>query len=143
MSTAASVSPIRSQPPQRVSLTLPDEQQIRVEIADTEARRERGLMYRNSLPENQGMLFIHPESRVLAVWMKNTLIPLDVIFLSSNGKIVSMLQNLTPCNHDPCPISTSTEKANYMLEVNAGFIEKHQLEVGQGIDINDHHHLGD
>ena len=69
--------------------------------------------------------------------MKNTLIPLDVLFLSNNGKVISMLHDLQPCIQEPCPIFTSMDKAQYMLEVTAGFIDKHRIEVGQTLILDD------
>ncbi|MGY6275964.1 DUF192 domain-containing protein [Methylomonas sp. MgM2] len=112
------------------SVTFPDSYQIKVEIADTHQRRKTGLMHRPSLPENSGMLFVYQDSAIRGVWMKNTLIPLDVLFLSDNGKVVSMLHNLQPCGKEPCPISVSTENARYMLEVTAGSIDKHHIGIG-------------
>jgi len=82
------------------------------------------------------MLFVHKDQAVRGVWMKNTLIPLDVLFLSDDGKLISLLPNLQPCTKDPCPISTSAGKARYMLEVNAGFIDKHRIKTGQILLLN-------
>lgn len=114
---------------------LNDGSKIQIEIADTEARRRLGLMHRTYLAANSGMLFIHPSPSILGVWMKNTLIPLDILFLSDDGTIVSMLEDLPPCRQDPCPISRSSTKARYMLEVNAGVIAQHRLETGQRLTL--------
>ncbi len=113
-------------------VAFPEQQiEISVEIAANQAEREHGLMYRTSLGEKQGMLFLYPDQALREVWMKNTLLPLDIIFLAADGRIVSLLNNLQPCRQDPCPIYDSNLPAMYMLEVNAEFIEKYQLKIGQ------------
>ncbi len=116
-----------------------DDHKIDVEIADTETLRTTGLMYRSHLAEDQGMLFVYPDQAIRGVWMKNTLIPLDVLFLSEDGKIVTLLRSLEPCKQIPCPISVSSEKARYMLEVNAGFIDTHRIKTGQEVVIDYKH----
>ena len=116
---------------QRGTVTFPNTYQISVEIADTEALRIVGLMYRKQLQDDQGMLFVHRDQAIRRVWMKNTLIPLDILFLSSDGKILSMLRAVEPCRQDPCPIFDSSYQAQYMLEVNAGFIDIHKIKTGQ------------
>ena len=106
---------------------------IYVEIADTEALRAQGLMHRNHLSENDGMLFVYADQGIRGVWMKNTLLALDVLFLSEDGKIVSILKNLPPCQQINCPVYSSKQKARYMLEVNAGFIDRHNIQLGQTV----------
>lgn len=105
--------------------------EIGIEIASSKAQRERGLMHRTRLGENQGMLFAYPDQAPRGVWMKNTLLPLDVLFLAGDGSIVAMLNNLQPCPSDPCPIYNSQASARYMLELNAGFITKNNVKIGQ------------
>lgn len=123
----------------RGTVIFADQGRIEIEIADTQDLRSQGLMHRTQLAENQGMLFVYPDQAVRGVWMKNTLLSLDVLFISSEGKIVSILSGLTPCTQDPCPIYTSTTVAGYMLEVNAGFVDRHQLRVGQDLMIEYRH----
>ncbi|MGD7035582.1 DUF192 domain-containing protein [Methylotuvimicrobium buryatense] len=103
---------------------------IELEVAMTETARARGLMFREALAENTGMLFIHPKEDVLGVWMKNTKIPLDILFISPQGKIVSILQNVQPCITTACGVYDSRVKALFMLEVNAGTVER--LKIMQG-----------
>lgn len=124
-------------PMQRGTVAFADNYQIEIEIADTEALRQYGLMHRASLPENQGMLFVYPDQAIRGVWMKNTLIPLDILFLSSDKQIISLLPNMRPCAQEPCPISISSAEAQYMLEVNAGFLEKHGVKLGQRLTIEE------
>ncbi|MDD1622223.1 MAG: DUF192 domain-containing protein, partial [Methylococcaceae bacterium] len=85
--------------------------------------------------KNHGMLFAYPDQEPRRVWMKNTLLPLDVLFLANDGRIVAMLDNLQPCASDPCPIYNSQVDAMYMLELNAGFIKNHNVEVDQTLQL--------
>ncbi|NYZ60245.1 DUF192 domain-containing protein [Candidatus Micrarchaeota archaeon] len=102
---------------------------IYVEIADDWNEMERGLMYRESLPEDEGMLFIFPSSGNYPFWMKNTLIPLNAIYMDENGTIVDILQ-MEPCIADPCPNYPPDADALYVLEVNKGFSERHGIREG-------------
>lgn len=104
---------------------------LRVEIAANQKQREVGLMFRTNLAADQGMLFVFEEKSILNIWMKNTLIPLDVIFIDSTGKIISTLKNLPPCKQLNCPIYHSDAPASFMLEVNTGFIDQNQIKPGQ------------
>ncbi len=103
---------------------------INVEISKTEKQRQIGLMGRKKLALNHGMLFIFEKQGIQRVWMKKTLIPLDVIFLSVQGKVVSFFKNLQPCKSKNCTIFDSTENAKFMLEVNAGMIDREDIESG-------------
>jgi len=117
-------------------ITLIEQQRIvYVAIARNDNERERGLMFQRDLGENQGMLFIYPDLARRSVWMKNTLLALDVVFLSGDGRIVARLENLQPCHRDPCRIYDSKVPARYMLELSAGYIEKHALKPGQQISL--------
>ena len=110
---------------------------IEVEVAKTETQRSRGLMYRDSLKQEKGMLFVFECEHIQRVWMKNTLIPLDIIFISKQGKVVSILKELQPCIKDPCNIYESTKRAKYMLEINAGEIDNKDIAVGQMLKIEE------
>ena len=87
-------------------------------------------MFRKSLPQNQGMLFIFEDEQPRAFWMKNTLIPLDMIFIDANWRIVKLIKNAEPCKEDPCPTYDSERPAKYVLEVNAGQIKEKEVKVG-------------
>ena len=102
---------------------------IYVEIADEWPELQKGLMFRESLPEDEGLLFIFPSSGNYPFWMKNTLIPLDAIYMDANGTIVDILQ-MEPCIADPCPSYPPDADALYVLEVNKGFSERHGIEIG-------------
>ncbi len=101
-----------------------------VEIAKTFAERSKGLMNRESLDENSGMFFIFDEEEEYSFWMKNTLIPLDIIWLNKDMEIVHIEKNVQPCKEDPCQRYTPTKPAQYVLELNAGQTDKNNIEVG-------------
>lgn len=108
---------------------------IIIEIADSEEERSKGLMFRTSLKENAGMLFIFDQPSIQAFWMKNTLIPLDMIFIDENKRIAD-IATAQPCTLDPCPVYKSTRQVIYVLEVNAGFAERNNIDVGDKVEIN-------
>ncbi|MFA6190268.1 MAG: DUF192 domain-containing protein [Candidatus Staskawiczbacteria bacterium] len=108
-----------------------------VEIAKTESERAKGLMNRNQLDADKGMLFIFEKEGVYPFWMKNTLIPLDIIWINENRKIIFIANNVQPCLPAGrqvkvliCPTVGSLAKAKYVLEVNAGIAENIKLKVG-------------
>lgn len=112
--------------------------QFYIEIARTPAQREKGLMFRESLPENNGMLFAFDDEAPRNFWMKNTLIPLDMIFMDKNGEVVSIQANVPPCNEQvtkTCPNYPSLAPARYVLEINAGLAQSHHIQPGSYMDI--------
>ena len=108
---------------------------IEVEVASTAMQRSKGLMYRDYLAQNRGMLFVFEHAQIQRVWMRNTLIPLDIVFISRQRKVVSIIKGLQPCLKAPCDIYESMERAKYMLEINAGEIESKGIRVGQMLKI--------
>lgn len=94
---------------------------VTVEIADTQEKRSEGLMYRNYLPPVRGMLFVFPREGSYSFWMKNTKIPLDIIWIDENLKIVHIEDNVKPCLELVCPKYSSPTKAKYVLETNANW----------------------
>lgn len=106
---------------------------VEVEIVNTPETRQKGLMFRESLGENEGMLFIFEEEGLYPFWMKNTLIPLDIIWISQDMQIVD-IKTAVPCNEDPCPNYSPSGKALYVLEVNAGFAERKGIEIGDEVN---------
>ncbi len=109
---------------------LPDGNRLTLELALTQDEISQGLMFRNSLPNDRGMLFIFREERVPSFWMKNTLIPLDMVFLSADGVIVDVIHNALPCKADPCPQYVPRTEALAVLEVAAGVAESQGLDEG-------------
>jgi uncharacterized protein len=95
---------------------------VSVEIADTAATREYGLMYRKQLDEDAGMIFVFKAPQHLEFWMKNTVIPLDMIFADSAGKIVGIVRKAVPFSEG---IDSIDGDSQYVLEVNGGFCDRH------------------
>ena len=102
---------------------------ITIEVADDAAERANGLMFREELPADHGMLFLYPQEQILSFWMKNTFIPLDILFFDADGVFVSST-TMQPCTGDPCKSYLSATPAQYALEVPAGFTQKYA--VGKG-----------
>jgi uncharacterized membrane protein (UPF0127 family) len=104
--------------------------QIDIEIADTDAKRTEGLMYRRHMDENQGMLFLFPYESVQSFWMKNTVIPLDMIFVNKRGVIVTIRKNAVPFDEGQY---RSTAPASMVVEVNGGYTDAYGINVGDKI----------
>lgn len=105
-------------------------QQFSVEIADTREKQALGLMYRDSLPEDHGMLFIFRDDAPRSFWMKNTRIPLDIMYFSARLELVSVAENARPCRVERCPVYPSDGPAKYVLELNAGMASALGLVAG-------------
>lgn len=123
-------------PTRSITLTSPGGQSVKldVEVADEVGEWERGLMGRRHLREGGGMLFVFPSEAPRDFWMKNTLIPLTILYFDGSGKFVSRT-TMTPCERDPCPTYPSHAPAQYALEVNQG--ERGIEEVGAGWVLTD------
>ena len=107
---------------------------IKAEIADSPKERAQGLMYRYSLPENEGMLFIFETEEKHIFWMKNTFIPIDMIWIDKNKKIVDV-KTAQPCKINNCETFTPSGRAIYVFEANAGFAEKNNIKIGGEVKI--------
>jgi uncharacterized protein len=102
-----------------------------VEVADDDAERAQGLMFRDAMEEDRGMLFIHTRQERLAYWMKNTRIPLDILYFDEKLRLVSQQRDIPPCSlGDRCPSHPSEAPARYVLELNAGQAARLKLENG-------------
>jgi uncharacterized protein len=106
---------------------LKNQQKLTIEIADNQAETTQGLMYRRSMPDSCGMIFVMPNYEPQKFWMKNTYIPLDIIFLDESKKIVTIQANTTPFSEAGVE---SYEKAKFVLEVNAGYCKRKGIEKG-------------
>ena len=102
-----------------------------IEIAQTDDKRAQGMMWRTSMAENRGMLFLMDELEPQSFWMLNTLIPLDIMYIDDERRIVSIAENATPKSTDPIP---SGAPARYVLEVNGGFSRRHDIRVGDRLE---------
>jgi uncharacterized protein len=106
-----------------------EEVEVAVEIADTQEEREVGLMHRESLPDDAGMIFLFEEEIAGGFWMKNTLIPLSIAFADGDGTILRIL-DMEPCEADPCEIYDPGVSYASALEVNQGAFESWGVEEG-------------
>ncbi len=121
---------------ERATVTIHETVSVRAEVSDEPGEIMEGLMFRQSLGENDGMLFVFPDPATRNFWMKNTLIPLDLIFISESLSIVD-IRNAIPCATDPCQIYTSKKPARYVLEVNGGFAAAKRIKEGDTVKLGE------
>ena len=114
-------------------VVLPDGAVIRVEVASDDATRAQGLMYRDHLADDRGMVFLFPQTGSYPFWMKNTLIPLDMIWIDEQKRVVHISPAVPPCKADPCPSYDPGVFSRYVLEVAGGVAGRHHLATGQTI----------
>jgi uncharacterized membrane protein (UPF0127 family) len=107
-----------------------------VEIAATQSQRQYGLMDREHLDPDRGMLFVFENEGNHRFWMKNTLIPLDIIWVNSSQDIVHIERNAQPCTSGYCPSFDPGKNASYVLEINGGLSEKYSINVGDKANIS-------
>ncbi|RIU90585.1 DUF192 domain-containing protein [Oceanobacillus picturae] len=108
---------------------------LSVQVADTQGKIEKGLMFVEKLPENEGMLFVFPRKIYGGFWMKDTLIPLSIAFVDSDGEILKIL-DMEPCKGNECPIYDPKLSYRYAIEVNIGWFEKNQIKEGDYVKFN-------
>lgn len=106
-----------------------------VEIAETPEELSRGLMFRQHLDADKGMLFVFEKEGIYPLWMKNMIIPLDIIWIDKNRRIISIKNDLQPCGIENCPNIAVYEPIKYILEINAGISEKFNFSVGDEVNI--------
>ena len=106
-----------------------------IEVADTDAAREHGLMDRTEMAADHGMLFVFNDDAPRAFWMKNTKIPLDMLYFDADRRLVSVQHNVPPCTADPCPAYSSGAPARYVLELNGGEAKKIGVTAGDELTI--------
>ena len=107
-----------------------------VELAETQDKQALGLMFRDSLPDSHGMLFLFPAESRRNFHMKNTRIPLDIIFFDADLKLVSVAENARPCRTRRCPSYSSAGPAKYVLELNAGKAAELDLRPGDPLELH-------
>lgn len=110
-------------------------QKIEVVYADNNAKRERGLSGQKQMDNGSGMFFVFPEEGNFTFWMKDMLIPLDIVFIDSNFTVVDIKQNEKPCETNPCPQIVSNQNFKYALEINAGWTNAHDLKISDKITV--------
>jgi uncharacterized protein len=110
-----------------------------VKLAQTQAQREQGLMFWQELDKDKGMLFVFDTESIYPFWMKNTLIPLDIIWINKGNKIVFIKENAEPCEQNDCPQINPGVSALYVLELNARTAKKAGVSVGDSVDMQIRH----
>jgi len=115
--------------PSHFILTFPDGTRVVAETAHSDAERLLGLIFKEKLPENMGMLFIFDEPDQHRLWTKNVRFPIDLIWLDSNRRIIGFEENLLPCRQDTCPTYMPKQQALYALEIPTGFVKRHGLKT--------------
>ncbi len=113
--------------------TLPDGSRVVLELALTDKEKATGLMFRDKLAADHGMLFVFDRDDYYSFWMKDTLIPLDAIWFDAWGRVVEVRPDMQPCRADPCPKFTNTFPARVVLLVNAGYAAAHGLKPGAAV----------
>ena len=104
------------------------------DLALTSEEKSRGLMYRENLPKDRGMLFIYEKEGEYSFWMKNVLIPLDIIWINRDKKITHIAENCRPCPELPCPSIKPDSPAKYVFEINGGLASEIGLSIGSQLE---------
>jgi uncharacterized membrane protein (UPF0127 family) len=133
----ATTAPQPTPPASRAALpraTTSDGAAINLELALTQEELATGLMFRPTLAADRGMLLLFPVERYPSIWMKNTLIDLDLVFLDDHGIVVDIIAGVPPCVADPCPIYTPSVPARAVLEIAAGGADGHGIAVGDPLE---------
>lgn len=117
-----------------VKIFLPKGTSITAELAITEAERQKGLMFREKLLPDQGMLFVFEKESIYYIWMKNMKFSIDILWLDKNKRIVHIEKNVPPCQKEPCPSYYSKTPSMYVLELKAGSVDGNNLKLHNKID---------
>ena len=113
-----------------VTITYPTGARVHAELADTPQKRSRGLMFREQIAPDAGMLFRFEEAGEWSFWMKNTKVALDILWIGPDKKIAYIEENVPPCRQDPCPEYKPSKEALYALELPAGSVKREKLATG-------------
>lgn len=143
LASACGASPGSSVPPAATptaaaagpAAVLPSGARYSLELALTPEDQAQGLMYRENLPDRTGMLFVFPEDAPHHFWMKNTMIPLDMIWMDASGRVVYVSANTPPCKADPCPTYGPDGNVRLVLEIAGGLAAKEGVAVGSTIQL--------
>lgn len=119
------------------ALSLPDGSRPTAEVVDTPEARQRGLMFRDGLPDGRLMLFRYDADGVRRVWMKNCRFSIDVAWLDPGGRVLAVARSLPPCTHDPCPEYGPDTPSRYFVEGTAGWLDAHGVREGARIGLGE------
>lgn len=112
-----------------------DGTRLTADVAETDETRARGLMFRETLADDEGMLFVFEVPDRYRFWMKNVRMPLDILWLDVRGRVVWIVESAPPCDADPCPAYAPRAKASSVLETAGGFARRHGVAVGDVLSI--------
>jgi uncharacterized membrane protein (UPF0127 family) len=116
--------------PAVVPLTLPSGTVLQAEVMVDDHDRAMGLMFRPSLPDDRGLLFVFEQADFHGIWMKNCRFPIDILWLDEERRVVHLEQGVPPCRADPCPVYEPLRRARYVVELNAGQARREGAHVG-------------
>jgi uncharacterized membrane protein (UPF0127 family) len=119
----------RSERDRFIKLYFPDGYAVTTELAVKDEERARGLMFRDEIHEDHGMLFLFEEEDIHSFWMKNMRFPIDILWLDRDKRIVHIEARVPPCPGEPCPTYAPAAAAAFVLELQSGFAEKHGLRI--------------
>ncbi len=117
-----------------IKVYFPDGFSCTAELAGSDEERAQGLMFREKINEDQAMLFLFEEAEIHSFWMKNMRFAIDILWLDGQKRIVHLEKRVPPCSQEPCPTYVPAAAATFVLEVQAGFAEKHGLRLYDRIE---------
>ena len=116
--------------PDVVPLTLPSGKVLNAEVMVRDEDRVMGVMFRSSLPQDRGLLFVFEQLDFHGIWMKNCRFPIDILWLDEDRKVVHLEEAVPPCKADPCRVYVPLRRAAYVVEINAGQARREKAAVG-------------
>jgi uncharacterized protein len=128
LSTGASAGPAV------IPVKLPSGKVLQSEVMVSDVDRQMGLMFRASLPQDHGMVFVFEQPGLYGFWMKNCKFPIDMVWLDGNRKVVEIADSVPPCKKDPCPSYGGMQRSVYVVEMNAGQARREKVALGSAID---------
>ncbi|MBI3631365.1 MAG: DUF192 domain-containing protein [Candidatus Staskawiczbacteria bacterium] len=126
---------LTKQPPKKWGRACFQEYCFDVKLAQNGIEKTKGLMFQKYLEQNKGMLFFFDKESIYPFWMKNTYIPLDIIWMNKNYKVVFISENNQPCKWHNCPLIEPPTDAKYVLEVNSGIVQKIRLKLADELNL--------
>jgi uncharacterized membrane protein (UPF0127 family) len=128
--SAPAAAPAASPAPTVIPLALPSGRTFKAELMISDADRAKGLMFRPSLPAGRALLFVFDALDFHAIWMKNCLFPIDIVWLDEERRVVHVAPGVPPCRADPCPSYQPMRRSAYVIEMNAGDARREKLAIG-------------
>jgi uncharacterized protein len=120
--------------PEVIPLTLPSGKVLQVELMVKDEDRAMGVMFRPSLPEDHGLLFVFDQPDFHGFWMKNCRFPIDMVWLDADRRVVHVAESVPPCTKDPCPVYSPMRRASFVLEVSAGQARREKAAIGSRLE---------